>query len=297
MQVLMWRTNFDAKPYLSVLQQHSHRATPDPPPHVTDIHPRAPHLHRPLPTEIQVSSTEAVNVWKRSGLLLNDRWIIKVAAAKAHPLLSPQIVPQVSDTKSGDPQIIELDQAARSATVSWHHTRFFLASRRPSRMVFLFCEAHCFSTALHLNPRKRARRYVRVWPLDGSAGQCSPSCCSIINDRTRSSQNYNIVLQHGVVFRDILFIKCFPILSRSIVCLIDAYTITCMTYSRTFKANTSPNTLANDSIYWVDLPSADDEQECRLWVVMKDSYPTLVLEHVSRVQFETLLLEPKLAFD
>nr|AAR16275.1 DKFZP434C245-like protein [Takifugu rubripes] len=58
-QVLMWRTNFDTKPYLSVLQQHSHRATVDPPPHVSDIHPRAPHLHHPLPTEIQTHSAPA----------------------------------------------------------------------------------------------------------------------------------------------------------------------------------------------------------------------------------------------
>ncbi|KAM6926345.1 POC1 centriolar protein homolog B isoform 2-T2 [Lycodopsis pacificus] len=58
-QVLMWRTNFDTKSYQDVLQKHSRRSTPDPPPHLTDIHPRGPHLHLPKPTAIQISPTVA----------------------------------------------------------------------------------------------------------------------------------------------------------------------------------------------------------------------------------------------
>lgn len=55
-QVLMWRTNFDTKSYQDVLRQHSRRSSPDPPPHLTDIHPRGPHLHLPQPSTIEVSS-------------------------------------------------------------------------------------------------------------------------------------------------------------------------------------------------------------------------------------------------
>uniref|UniRef100_A0A3Q0T4J7 POC1 centriolar protein homolog B n=1 Tax=Amphilophus citrinellus TaxID=61819 RepID=A0A3Q0T4J7_AMPCI len=53
-QVLLWRTNFDSKSYQDVLRQHSRRSTPDLPPHLSDIHPRGPHLHHPQPTAIQV---------------------------------------------------------------------------------------------------------------------------------------------------------------------------------------------------------------------------------------------------
>lgn len=58
-QVLMWRTNFDTRSYQDVLQQHSRRSTPDPPPHLTDIHPRGPHLHHQQPRAIQISQTVA----------------------------------------------------------------------------------------------------------------------------------------------------------------------------------------------------------------------------------------------
>ncbi|XP_005811911.1 POC1 centriolar protein homolog B isoform X1 [Xiphophorus maculatus] len=56
-QVLLWRTNFDRKRYRDVLLQHSQRSTPDPPPHLSDIHPRAPHahVHRSQPTGIQIN--------------------------------------------------------------------------------------------------------------------------------------------------------------------------------------------------------------------------------------------------
>ncbi|XP_070686333.1 POC1 centriolar protein homolog B [Pempheris klunzingeri] len=79
-QVLMWKTNFDTKSYRDVLQQHSWRSTPDPPPHVTDIYPRGPHLHHPQPTAIQIS-------------------------------------PAVADTQSTDPHVIELGQAVHSTTL------------------------------------------------------------------------------------------------------------------------------------------------------------------------------------
>ncbi|XP_070828321.1 POC1 centriolar protein homolog B [Chaetodon trifascialis] len=86
-QVLMWRTNFDTKSYQNVLQQHSRRSTPDPPPHVTDIHPRGPHLHHPQPTAIQIS-------------------------------------PTVADTQSSDPHVIELGQAFHSTTLLNGPTHF-----------------------------------------------------------------------------------------------------------------------------------------------------------------------------
>ncbi|XP_043979949.1 POC1 centriolar protein homolog B isoform X2 [Gambusia affinis] len=55
-QVLVWRTNFDRKRYRDVLLQHSQRSTSDPPPHLCDIPPRAPHghVHRSQPTVIQI---------------------------------------------------------------------------------------------------------------------------------------------------------------------------------------------------------------------------------------------------
>ncbi|XP_053740880.1 POC1 centriolar protein homolog B isoform X3 [Synchiropus splendidus] len=58
-QVLMWRTNFDTKSYKDVLVQHSRRSTPDLPPHLTDIHPRVPHLHHPQASSIQHSGTQS----------------------------------------------------------------------------------------------------------------------------------------------------------------------------------------------------------------------------------------------
>ncbi|XP_023254065.1 POC1 centriolar protein homolog B-like, partial [Seriola lalandi dorsalis] len=76
-QVLMWRTNFDTKSYQDVLQQHSRRSTPDPPPHLSDIHPKSPHLHHSQSTAIQIS-------------------------------------PTVADTQSADPHVIELGQAVHS---------------------------------------------------------------------------------------------------------------------------------------------------------------------------------------
>ncbi|XP_056273094.1 POC1 centriolar protein homolog B isoform X2 [Pseudoliparis swirei] len=80
-QVLMWRTNLDTRSYRDVLQQHGRRSAPDPPPHLTDIHPRGPHLHRPQPAVIQVS-------------------------------------PTVADTQSADPHVVELGQPVHGATVS-----------------------------------------------------------------------------------------------------------------------------------------------------------------------------------
>ncbi|XP_047451326.1 POC1 centriolar protein homolog B isoform X1 [Mugil cephalus] len=85
-QVLLWRTNFDSKSYQDVLQQHSRRSTPDPPPHLSDIHPRIPHLHHPQPTAIQISRT-------------------------------------VADTQSTDPHVIELGQAIHSNSLSNSWTR------------------------------------------------------------------------------------------------------------------------------------------------------------------------------
>uniref|UniRef100_A0A3Q1GNC1 POC1 centriolar protein homolog B n=1 Tax=Acanthochromis polyacanthus TaxID=80966 RepID=A0A3Q1GNC1_9TELE len=79
-QVLLWRTNFDSRSYQDVLQQHSRRSTPDPPPHLSDIYPRTAHLHQPQTTAIQVS-------------------------------------PTVADTRSTDPHVIELGQAFHSTTL------------------------------------------------------------------------------------------------------------------------------------------------------------------------------------
>ncbi|XP_041853833.1 POC1 centriolar protein homolog B isoform X1 [Melanotaenia boesemani] len=103
-QVLMWKTNFDSKSYLDVLQHHSRRSSPDPPPHLSDIHPRTPHLHQPQSTAIQIS-------------------------------------PAVTDTRSADPHVVELGQTVHNnkllnswtrltptqATASNHHSNDFLA--------------------------------------------------------------------------------------------------------------------------------------------------------------------------
>ncbi|MEQ2222849.1 POC1 centriolar protein B, partial [Ilyodon furcidens] len=79
-QVLLWKTNFDSKPYQTVLQQHSLRSTPDPPPHLSDIHPRTPHLHQAQPMAIQIN-------------------------------------PTVTDTQSTDPHVVELGQALHDIKV------------------------------------------------------------------------------------------------------------------------------------------------------------------------------------
>ncbi|XP_031592111.1 POC1 centriolar protein homolog B isoform X1 [Oreochromis aureus] len=83
-QVLLWKTNFDSRSYQDVLLQHSRRSTPDPPPHLSDIHPRGPHLHHPQPTAIQVS-------------------------------------PAVKDTRSAEPHVIQLGQSVHGNTLlnSW----------------------------------------------------------------------------------------------------------------------------------------------------------------------------------
>ncbi|XP_078075776.1 POC1 centriolar protein homolog B isoform X5 [Mustelus asterias] len=53
-QVLVWKTNFDSIPYNEVLKSHSVRTNPDPAPHITDIHPRIPHLHTSGPQTLQI---------------------------------------------------------------------------------------------------------------------------------------------------------------------------------------------------------------------------------------------------
>ncbi|KAJ0069807.1 hypothetical protein NL108_014662, partial [Boleophthalmus pectinirostris] len=58
-QVLVWRTNFDRVNYQEMLQGHMRRTTPDPPPHLTDIHPRSPHQHRPESDCIQICQSVA----------------------------------------------------------------------------------------------------------------------------------------------------------------------------------------------------------------------------------------------
>lgn len=53
-QVMLWKTNFDTKSYREILEQHSRRATANPSPHLTDIHPRVPHPHQTHTPDIQV---------------------------------------------------------------------------------------------------------------------------------------------------------------------------------------------------------------------------------------------------
>ncbi|XP_020557184.1 POC1 centriolar protein homolog B isoform X2 [Oryzias latipes] len=83
-QILLWRTNFDSNSYQDVLQKHGRRATPDPPPHLSDIYPRSPHLHHPQDSAVQIH-------------------------------------PAVADTRSADPQVVELGQPTHNNTVPLHH--------------------------------------------------------------------------------------------------------------------------------------------------------------------------------
>ncbi|KAG7455781.1 hypothetical protein MATL_G00244610 [Megalops atlanticus] len=73
-QVLLWKTNFDTFNYREVLKKHRRRANPDPPPHLSDIFPRGPHLHTNQSDSIQIS-------------------------------------PMVADTQSADPHIVEVGQS------------------------------------------------------------------------------------------------------------------------------------------------------------------------------------------
>lgn len=111
LQVLMWRTNFDTKCYQEVLQQHSRRSTPDPPPHLCDIHPKSPHLHRSQSSTIKVRPNIRVVSTRSthpSSILHLTVWTL---------CLSPQISPTVADTQSADPRVIELGQAVHSTMV------------------------------------------------------------------------------------------------------------------------------------------------------------------------------------
>ncbi|KAK6487893.1 POC1 centriolar protein-like protein B isoform X1 [Huso huso] len=54
-QVLLWKTNFDAFNYKEVLKCNNRRLNPEPPPHLTDIHPRSPHLHTASSASIEIN--------------------------------------------------------------------------------------------------------------------------------------------------------------------------------------------------------------------------------------------------
>ncbi|KAJ4938183.1 hypothetical protein JOQ06_002808, partial [Pogonophryne albipinna] len=111
-QVLMWRTNFDRKSYQDVLQQHSRRSTPDPAPHLTDIHPRTPHLHRQQPSGIQIS-------------------------------------PAVTDTQSIDPDVIEFGQSVHSTTNDIAIV-FISVTKQACMCVKVFvCQRRCSGVTVH----------------------------------------------------------------------------------------------------------------------------------------------------
>ncbi|MGH0120333.1 UNVERIFIED_CONTAM: hypothetical protein FKN15_064793 [Acipenser sinensis] len=54
-QVLLWKTNFDAFNYKEVLKCNNRRLNPEPSPHLTDIHPRSPHLHTASSASIEIN--------------------------------------------------------------------------------------------------------------------------------------------------------------------------------------------------------------------------------------------------
>ncbi|XP_010180888.1 PREDICTED: POC1 centriolar protein homolog B [Mesitornis unicolor] len=60
-QVLLWKTNFDSFDYKEVLQHHIRRTHIDDPPHLLDIYPRSPHLHREKLQSVEVNSTFVTN--------------------------------------------------------------------------------------------------------------------------------------------------------------------------------------------------------------------------------------------
>lgn len=92
-QVLMWKTNFDYFDYREVLSRHSQRVTPDPPPHLTDIYPRGPHLHSAQSGAIEIS-------------------------------------PMVADTQTTAPAVIEVGQALYTATTAVNGHANNLPARR-----------------------------------------------------------------------------------------------------------------------------------------------------------------------
>ncbi|XP_054895282.1 POC1 centriolar protein homolog B [Poeciliopsis prolifica] len=107
-QVLLWRTNFDRKRYQDILLQHSRRSTPDPLPHLSDIHPKVPHAFARLPR------SQSMGI---------------------------QINPVVTNTMSSNPQVVEAsrylhdnkaDFVARHDTRSEVWTRGESASRTGS---------------------------------------------------------------------------------------------------------------------------------------------------------------------
>lgn len=108
-QILLWRTNFDSKSYQDVLQKHGRRATPDPPPHLSDIYPRSPHLHHPQDSAVQVLNISVRLQEMRAFAMFSGftSWVCS------------QIHPAVADTRSADPQVVELGQPTHNNTVRW----------------------------------------------------------------------------------------------------------------------------------------------------------------------------------
>ncbi|NXH19929.1 POC1B protein, partial [Bucco capensis] len=56
-QVLLWKTNFDAFDYKEVLKHNIRRTHIDEPPHLLDIYPRSPHLHAEKLQTVEVNPT------------------------------------------------------------------------------------------------------------------------------------------------------------------------------------------------------------------------------------------------
>ena len=55
-QVLLWRTNFDELNCEDVIKRNLKRLRLDPPPHLSDIHPRIPHSHEEKTETVEVST-------------------------------------------------------------------------------------------------------------------------------------------------------------------------------------------------------------------------------------------------
>lgn len=71
-QVLVWKTHFDSIPYTEVLKRNIMRTNPDPPPHITDIHPRIPHRHTTRSQTIQINPRTDVADMQTSNPLVMD---------------------------------------------------------------------------------------------------------------------------------------------------------------------------------------------------------------------------------
>uniref|UniRef100_UPI00398F77CE POC1 centriolar protein homolog A-like isoform X3 n=1 Tax=Pristiophorus japonicus TaxID=55135 RepID=UPI00398F77CE len=200
-QVLVWKTNFDSIPYNEVLKSHSVRTNPDPPPHITDIHPRIPHLHTSGPQTIQINRRTHVADTQSSAPPVMDIGI---------PFFSK---PQVTEGWEDRRTVSVLDQPSIEALTKLDQLRWaghivrMPDTRLPKQALY--------SELLH---GKRGTTYDDEWSaLDFklTSRAVEPKCASLLTDQVSSSLAPSFpVSSHGMD----------PAISQPVTCPLEDHT-------------------------------------------------------------------------